>query len=225
MNSLVLIIPLLLIFLFRFVWRLGLSHAEVNWGKGWLNCVDGLVRIFCHRYHRMPSVYLELPENGPAIAVSNHISGLDPLILLAASKRPLRFMIAREQYNRFGLKWLFKAAGCIPVDRKDRPERALREAFKALNEGEVVAIFPHGHIHWPPIPHRKLKGGAIRLAKKAACLVYPLYIDGVRLKGHTLLSVPIRSHLKVEVLPVIDCVDVDYQECLDGLAQILNNSK
>lgn len=173
----------------------------------------------------MPKVYVDLPESGPAIVVSNHISGLDPLVQLTACKRPLRFMIAREQYNRFGLKWLFKAVGCIPVDRTNRPERALREAFKALSQGEVVAIFPHGHIHWPPIPHRKIKGGAIRLAKKADCLLYPLYIDGVALKGHTLLSVPVRSHLQVEILPVIDCSHDEYQECLDRLAQILNNSK
>ena len=87
------------------------QENQADWGNKWLNRLDGLNRIFCHRYHRLPKTYLALPESGSAVVAANHNSGLDPLVLVAASKRPLRFMIAREEYQRFGLHGLFKAAG------------------------------------------------------------------------------------------------------------------
>jgi len=105
-------------------------------------------------------------STGCALLACNHISGLDPFLLIAASPRPLRFMIAREEYERFGLRWLFRRGHCIPVDRDRQPERALREALRALNAGEVVAVFPQGGIQRESQGHRKLKGGVVRLAQK-----------------------------------------------------------
>ncbi|MGD2083234.1 MAG: 1-acyl-sn-glycerol-3-phosphate acyltransferase, partial [Chromatiales bacterium] len=71
-----------------------------DWGSGWLNLLDGVNRLFCRYYHRMNDVVLPLPAEGAAIVVANHVSGLDPLLLIAASRRPLRFLIAREQFER-----------------------------------------------------------------------------------------------------------------------------
>jgi len=130
-----------------------------------------------------------LPEHGAAIVVANHMSGVDPLLLIAASNRPLRFLIAREEYQRFGMQWLFRAAGCIPVDRDGRPEKSLRQALKALQQGEVIAIFPHGRIHLDSDPPRKLKAGFARLAAWSGAPVYPVRIDGVTAKGK-ILSAP-----------------------------------
>ena len=79
---------------------------------------------------------IPLPETGAAIVVCNHISGLDPLVLIAATPRPLRFLIAREEYERFGLQWLFRLGKCIPVERDKRPELAMRAALRAIENGE-----------------------------------------------------------------------------------------
>ena len=97
----------------------------------------------------MNDAVLPLPRSGPAIVVANHVSGLDPLLLVSASRRPLRFIVAREQYRRPELKWLLRAMGCIPVDRERQPQKALRHALRSLREGEVVALFPEGRIHLP----------------------------------------------------------------------------
>ena len=113
---------------------------KTDWSNFWLNRLDGLNRLFCTKYHRLGAEPLVLPEHGGVIIISNHISGLDPLLLVAAARRPLRFMIAREEYERFGLKWLFKAMGCIPVERNGRPDSALREAIRALTDGEVIVL-------------------------------------------------------------------------------------
>ncbi|MET0090280.1 MAG: lysophospholipid acyltransferase family protein [Candidatus Thiodiazotropha sp.] len=180
------------------------SARQAEWGGFWLNRLDGLNRLYCRHYHRLPPVNLPLPESGAAIVVSNHISGLDPLLMIAASRRPLRFMIAHEQYDRFGLRWLFRAVGCIPVDRTTNPEKAMRAAFKALREGEVVALFPHGKIHLDSDPPRKIKAGAARLASITGSPVVPLRICGVRAQGHIFRPLILRGTTVIEILPVIE---------------------
>lgn len=202
-------------------WRRCLANHQTDWGSPWLNTLDGLTRIFCRRYHRANSVQLALPERGGAIVVANHVSGLDPLLVVAASLRPVRFLIAREEYERFGLRWLFRAIGCIPVDRGQRPERALREALRALHNGEVVVLFPHGGIHAEDTPVL-LKGGVVKLAHKAHCLIYPLHIDGVRGVGHTLLAVLLRSQVRVRVFPPLSCAQIEHRECLQRISKLLH---
>jgi 1-acyl-sn-glycerol-3-phosphate acyltransferase len=176
---------------------------QIDWGSPWMNWLDGFSRLLCIRYHRLQLVDLPLPAEGPAILVANHISGLDPLLMIACSRRPVRFLIAREQYRRFGLQWLFRAAGCIPVDRQRSPEKALRQAIKALREGHVVALFPHGKIHLDSDPPRRTKAGAARLAAISKAPVVPLRISGAAREGHVVESVLIRGRAKVELLPVI----------------------
>jgi 1-acyl-sn-glycerol-3-phosphate acyltransferase len=216
----------LLIFLVTILLALALGlrackRAKIaEWGRSWLNILDGLNRIFCRRYHRLEQRLIALPEKCGAIVAANHTSGLDALILLAASPRPLRFLIAREEYERFALHWLLRAVGCIPVDREARPERALREALRALDAGEIIVVFPHGQIHLDHHPPRQLKGGAIFLAQKSGCPIYPVRIDGIGLPGHTVLSVPIRSRVHLSYFPALFC-DGESSSCLEQLRQCL----
>lgn len=177
---------------------------RAEWGVAWLNWLDGFNRLFCHVYHRLPETELRLPQTDGAIVVSNHISGLDPLLMLASSNRPLRFLIAREQYERFGLQWLFRAVGCIPVDRENSPEKAMRQAIKALLDGEIVALFPHGKIHLDSDPPRKIKAGAARLAALTGLPLVPLRITGVSGQGGVMLPVFMRGHAQIHPLPVIE---------------------
>jgi 1-acyl-sn-glycerol-3-phosphate acyltransferase len=121
--------------------------------------------------------------------------------------------MAVEQYNRFGLKWLFKAAGCIPVDRKGRPERAFREARKALARGEVIAIFPHGGIRLDHDKSRKLKPGAVRLAQMVDCPVVPARLDGVSVEGSIVRAIMRRSHARVKSYEPLSCHGRDIADC------------
>jgi len=181
--------------------RQGRAAARADWGHGWLNTLDGLNRLFCRHFHRMHSTPLSLPEHGPALVVANHVSGLDPLLLIATAHRPLRFIIAREQYQRFGLNWLLRAVGCIPVDRAASPHRALSAARQALQRGEVVALFPHGRIHLDHEGHARLKPGVRHLAEVSGAPVFPVRIDGVTGQGQTLLAVVRRSRARLTVFP------------------------
>ena len=203
--------------------RLGLSANETDWGRPWLNVVDGLNRLFCRRFHRFDHDPVPLPGEGAVLLVANHVSGLDPLLMIAACRRPVRFMIAVEQYNRLGLRWFFKAIGCIPVDRDKRPERAFRAALRALADGEVVALFPQGAIHHGHMPPRRLKGGVARLAALSGAPVYPVKVSGIRGQGHTLLAVLWRSRARLDSFPPVDCAQLDAAACLDALSMLLQS--
>lgn len=198
---------LILFSIFGFLVLAGIFYGRkwnrIDWGIPWLNCIDGLLRAFCVRYHRLQSSECQLPATGAALIGSNHVSGLDPFLLIASSKRPLRFLMAIEEYERFGLKWLFRAAGCVPVERESRPELAMREAIRLLRRGEVVAIFPHGKIHLDSDPPRPIKKGIIRLAQLTNVPVVSARIEGVAGQGTVVNAVLKRSHAVVKTYPVL----------------------
>jgi 1-acyl-sn-glycerol-3-phosphate acyltransferase len=196
---------------------------RVDWGRGWMNLLDGLNRLFCYRYHRLNVLGLRLPRSGPAVVVANHVSGLDPMLLIASARRPIRFLIAREEYERFGLTWLFDAVKCIPVDRDRRPEQALRKALTALREGEVVALFPHGKIHLDSDPPRPLKPGAVRLAQLTGAPILPMRIDGIQGEGHVVRGLLYRSRARIETCPPLSAEGRELNELLEELQRILES--
>lgn len=213
--------PLVMLLVLVLCWYRLAHFAGADWGKGWMNRLDGLNRLFCRYYHRLQGASIPLPQQGAAIVVANHLSGLDPMLLVAASPRPLHFIIASEQYHRRGFTWLFRAMGCIPVTRDGRPERAFREALKALQRGEVVAIFPHGGIHLDDEPKRRLKPGAVRLAELANCPIYPVRLDGMQAQGDIFKPVFRRAHARLLSRPPRYCQQGMEKACLEQLAEDL----
>ena len=76
---------------------IGLKANRADWDFWLTNSIDGWIRIFCRYYHRLDGDTIILPEKGGAIVVANHISGLDPFLLIASCRRPLHFLIAKEE--------------------------------------------------------------------------------------------------------------------------------
>ena len=193
-----------------------------DWGNPFLNVIDGWVRLYCRHYHHF--IYETIPvstSSKPALLASNHLSGLDPFLLVAACPRPIRFMIAKEEYQRFGLQWLFRAAGCIPVERSGRVETAFRATLKALADGEVVALFPEGGIHKPDKPPRRLKAGIVKLAKMTKLAIIPIQVEGMRAQGHTLMALFLPGQCRLTVAPELECLDETNEHCLTQLALFL----
>ena len=89
-----------------------------------------------------------LPEEGPALLVCNHVSFMDPLILMANLRRPARFVMYYKIFNVPLLHFVFKTARAIPIaGQKEDPtvlQRAFDDVDAALAEGELVCIFPEG---------------------------------------------------------------------------------
>lgn len=187
-----------------------------DWGHWSLNVIDGLNRLFCRYYHRLQTQPIDLPKTGAAIVIANHLSGLDPLLLIASSPRPLRFLILRQEYERFWLKWFFKRMGCIPVDRETRPELALRAALHALEQGEVIAIFPQATFVMPG-ESKKLKQGSFWLARQVNCNLYPIHIRGISQMGTIFSAIFTPSHSILTHFPALAGSEIEKaQELLDG---------
>ena len=213
-----------LLFFFRWLFRKADKANVADWGSKWQNRIDGLNRLFLRNYHKCHIDPVPLPEEGPALVVANHISGLDPIMMIAACQRPVHFIIASEQYYRFGLTWLFRLSGCIPVDRSSRDDSAFRAALQALREGKVVGLFPEGGMHKPGKGPRRLKRGVARLAKLSGAPVYPMHVSGVSMPGHILPAVIWPNQARLMSFPPIDCACLEERDCLAQLAQVLKNS-
>lgn len=203
--------------------HLSKSYRRIDWQHRWVNIIDGWVRWYCLRFHRLHGDTLRLPAHGGAIVVANHFTGLDGFLMVALSERPLRFLIAEEEYRRFGMQWLFRAIGAIPVARESRPERAYREAVRQLRAGEVIVLFPHGAIHLDTDPPRKLKAGVVRLSILSGCPVLPLRIEGQPALGTVVTSFLLRGRVKAHQFDYIYCNAGSNQQHLQEIAGVIES--
>lgn len=95
-------------------------------------------------YGVKPSEDSPVPSKGPALIVCDHSSLGDPLVLLATAGRPVRFLMAEEIYSQGGIRWVFEAFCCIPVQRGRRDIKAIRTMLDGLAAYEVIGLFPEG---------------------------------------------------------------------------------
>ena len=111
-----------------------------------------------------------IPSEGPAVLVANHVSFVDAVLLMAASPRPIRFIMDSRIFQVPVLGWLFRLAKCIPVaPQKDDPatyQRAFDEAAKVLREGDLLGIFPEGGITRDG-QLQPFKGGVMKILEQA----------------------------------------------------------
>jgi 1-acyl-sn-glycerol-3-phosphate acyltransferase len=91
-----------------------------------------------------------IPAQGAAVLTCNHVSFIDPVLLMAASSRPIYFLMDHRIFKMPLLGWLFRLARAIPVaPRAEDPaayEAAFEAAAKVLRDGDLLAIFPEGGI-------------------------------------------------------------------------------
>jgi hypothetical protein len=91
-----------------------------------------------------------MPEGGPAVIVCNHVSFVDALVIMAACKRPIRFVMDHHIFRWPVLNFVFRTSKAIPIaSAKEDPammEKAFEEVGKALDAGDLVGIFPEGKI-------------------------------------------------------------------------------
>ena len=123
----------------------------------------------------------QVPVTGGALLVPNHISFVDGLLLIASLDRPIRFVVDAEYVDHPLFKPFLKALHVIPISSQGGLRvilRALREAGKALDAGEIVCIFPEGQITRTGnlLPFRR---GFERIVKGRDVPVVPVHLDRV----------------------------------------------
>ena len=111
-----------------------------------------------------------LPSAGAAILACNHVSFVDAVLLMAASPRPIYFVMDHRIFRVPVLGWLFRLAKAIPIaPYKEDPatyEAAFERAAQVLREGDLLAIFPEGGITKDG-QLQEFKGGIMKIIDRA----------------------------------------------------------
>ncbi|HWJ47015.1 MAG TPA: acyl-[ACP]--phospholipid O-acyltransferase [Candidatus Udaeobacter sp.] len=138
--------------------------------------------IFTHTLYRLRIVgQHHVPQSGAALLVPNHMSFIDGFLLMASIDRPIRFVVDAAYATHPLFKWMMTAMKVIPIASGGGPRiilRALRSAGQALDDGEIVCIFPEGQITRTGtlLPFRR---GFERIVKGRHVPIIPAHLDRV----------------------------------------------
>ncbi len=118
------------------------------------------------------------PPPGPVVFAANHFSHLDPIMVGAVTRRPVRYLAVDELYGNSRvfdglLVWL----GAIPMSRTRVPLGALKLALAELAAGRSVGLFPEGVRVWA-WGEKEPKRGAAWLARRAGVPLVPVAVAG-----------------------------------------------
>ncbi|SFL98289.1 lysophospholipid acyltransferase family protein [Salibacterium qingdaonense] len=104
-----------------------------------------LFRTFFSLFMRVRVVGREnIPETGPVLLCSNHISNLDPTLLGSFMSRSMTFMAKEELFEKKLVNAVLTRVGAFPVKRGSSDRRALKKGLGLLEEGHVLCLFPEG---------------------------------------------------------------------------------
>ena len=125
-----------------------------------------------------------VPDEGPAILASNHLSYADWLFLPLTLTRRVTFVAKAEYFTTPGIKgWFqkqfFSGAGQVPIDRggASAAEGALVSAKRILGDRELFGIYPEGTRSHDGRLYRG-KTGVARLALETGVPVIPVAVVG-----------------------------------------------
>jgi len=85
-----------------------------------------------------------LPAHGPYIVLTNHLSAIDPPLILAAIPTPITVFAAHTHRHEFLVGELMNAMGAIWVRRGEADREALKAAVELLKDGGVIGLAPEG---------------------------------------------------------------------------------
>jgi len=129
------------------------------------------------RYRLFVKGLEHLPPNGGVLLLGNHISWIDWLVLQIASPRSIKFVMERSIYEQWYLRWFLKWFDVIPISGMGS-KGAVQKVRERLANGEVVALFPEGHISYNG-QLGEFKRGFELIMKDADAPIVPFYLHGL----------------------------------------------
>ncbi len=110
-----------------------------------------------------------IPTTGAAVLVCNHVSFVDAVLLMAASPRPIYFLMDHNIFKVPVLGWLFRLAKAIPIAPRAQDPQAYEAAFdaaaKVLADGDLLCIFPEGGLTLDGTL-QEFKGGVMKILER-----------------------------------------------------------
>jgi len=177
--------------------KLGLTIPELLLVTGILNVVvaayiytlvpEFLLRflswLLIHFIYRLRKSGLEnIPDEGPALLVCNHVGYVDALVISAACRRPIRFIMEAGIFKIPLLSAVFRGMKAIPVASAKEDPETYRRAFEIvaaeLRDGNLVCIFPEGQLTADG-EVAEFRPGVMRILKETPVPVVPLALSGL----------------------------------------------
>jgi len=142
-----------------------------------------LIWVFVNIMYRIRLRGLEnIPETGPVLLVSNHVSFVDALVIGGSVRRPVRFVMDHNIFRIPVLGFIFRTARAIPIAPAREDPDALQKAFDRIDaelaEGEVVCIFPEGKLTRDG-EINEFKRGVEKILERRAVPVVPMALRGL----------------------------------------------
>ncbi|QJE01187.1 MFS transporter [Massilia forsythiae] len=142
-----------------------------------------LAWLLIHTIHRVSTVESgRIPEEGAAVLVCNHVSYVDAIVIMAASPRPIRFVMDHRIFKTPLLGFIFRTGKAIPIaPAKEDPwlmEKAFIDIAHALHDGELVCIFPEGKLTRTG-EMNEFRGGIARIVERSQVPVIPMALRGL----------------------------------------------
>ncbi len=142
-----------------------------------------LTDLLIHFFYRLDKQGFEhLPETGPAVLVCNHVSFVDSIVIMAAIRRPIRFVMDYHIHRTPVVGFLFRHSRTIPIatakENLALKETAFAAVAHALKNGELIGLFPEGRItHTGEINH--FRYGVGRIVSETPVPVIPMALRGL----------------------------------------------
>lgn len=184
-------------------WLLDNPRQDVVGGLLWHGA-----RIYARLMHR---VRIEGKEHipparddaGPLIVVMNHTAGVDPVLVQAACRFHIRYVMAEDmRLKRFNDLWEWQRV--IFVDRVARSGHGAREAIRHLAEGGVLGIYPEGGLERPPCHLLPFEAGVGMLVRRGKARVLPVIISETPQVDPAWASLWTPSRSRLRFMPPID---------------------
>ncbi|MFE8887318.1 lysophospholipid acyltransferase family protein [Pseudarthrobacter enclensis] len=125
-----------------------------------------------------------IPDRGPAIIASNHLSFSDSIFMPLMVRRPVVFLAKSEYFTGTGIKGrltalFFRLTNQLPMDRSGGAASAasLSAGMEVLENGGLLGIYPEG-TRSPDARLYRGKVGVARLALQAGVPVIPVAMIG-----------------------------------------------
>jgi 1-acyl-sn-glycerol-3-phosphate acyltransferase len=143
-----------------------------------LRFIAWLLSHFIYRFKIVNGQHI--PTSGAAILACNHVSYVDAILLMAASPRPIIFVMDHRIFKMPVLGTLFKLAKAIPIAPKSEGpvayEKAIKAAAQVLAEGNLLGIFPEGSITRDG-QLQEFKGGIMKILALYSAPVIPMSLN------------------------------------------------
>ncbi len=143
-----------------------------------------------------------IPKTNDYIVCANHLSTLDPPMLVGVMPRSIAFMAKKELFEIPFLRWWLDWLGAFAVNREKLGSSTIKTVYEIKKSEWVLGIFPQGTRQEPGVITNVTSGFA-GLAKVTKCNVLPVGILGTQ----EALKIPFSGQITVKIGKIIPFSD------------------